>query len=302
MRRHSLFSAPGSSAHPSAGPEIALPTAPPPPGMPGPLPAAGPLRIGGISLGPGRAVAARHRDGAAPSATLWVTDTVVPEADAAWAALAAGFPTTGLWPLLLQSLDDGWERPWDSGEFDPASDVEIDAIDPRAVLEDGWRGSLVPIDDPWAPGTGPLAPFHPDFPGLAPSQPPSDEVLLAPAGGSARIGLVSCRRPADSIGVAGWQGAINVRRPDEVSAVLRSWEERLGAMVVGLGFATVTLLVTRPPRTDGDALRVAAEVAALCPDALWQPEEMPPYLPREATLDAMARHLVRASVWRLWFD
>jgi Domain of unknown function (DUF4253) len=100
----------------------------------------------------------------------------------------------------------------------------------------------------------------------------------------------------------GWLGAINVRRPTEVSAVLRSWEERFGAMVVGLGFATVTLLVTRPPRTDDDALRVAAEVAALCPDALWQPEEMPPYLPREATLDAMARHLVRGSVWRLWFD
>jgi hypothetical protein len=158
------------------------------------------------------------------------------------------------------------------------------------------------MDDPWAPGTGPLAPFHPEFPGLAPSQPPSDELLVAPAGGSARIGLVSCRRPADAIGAMGWLGAINVRSPAEVSAVLRSWEDRFGAVVVGLGFATVRLLVTRPPRTDDDALRVAAEVAALCPDALWQPEALGPTMPRDATLGSMGRLLVREAVWRLWFD
>ncbi|WP_324273533.1 DUF4253 domain-containing protein [Blastococcus brunescens] len=129
-----------------------------------------------------------------------------------------------------------------------------------------------------------------------------DELLVATGGGSSRIGLVSCRRPADAIGVMGWLGAINVRRPAEVSAVLRSWEDRLGAVVVGLGFATIRLLVTRPPQTDDAALQVAAEVAALCPDALWQPAEQPPYQPRDATLEAMSRHLVRESVWRLWFD
>ncbi|WP_324273534.1 hypothetical protein [Blastococcus brunescens] len=85
-----------------------------------------------------------------------MTDTVVPDAGARWAALTARFPTTGLWPLLLQSLYDGTERPWDSGEFAPTTETEIDATDAPTVLEDGWRGSLVPIDDPWAPGTGPL--------------------------------------------------------------------------------------------------------------------------------------------------
>jgi hypothetical protein len=292
----------GSWAQVPVGREVLYPAEPPSSATPGPLPAAGTARIGRLALGPGRAVDPRDRDGVSPAATLWVTDTVVSHADATWAALAARFPTTGLWPLLLQSLHDGCERPWDSGEFQPATETEIDDIDARTVLEDGWRGSLVPINDPWAPGTGPLAPFHPEFPGLAPSQPPSDEVLVAPAGGSARIGLVSCRRPADAIGVMGWLGAINVRRPAEVAAVLRSWEDRFGAVVVGLGFATVTLLVTRPPRTDDDALRVAAEVAALCPDALWQPEALQSVPPRDATLGSMGRLLVRESVWRLWFD
>jgi hypothetical protein len=302
MNRHHLSPVPGSWVDASVQTAVGLPTEPPRRGKPGSLPAAGPFWIGGLALGSGRPVVPRHRDGVSPAATLWVTDTVVPDADATWAALAACFPTTGLWPLLLRSLNDSCERPWDSGEFQPATEAEIDATDARTVLEDGWRDSLVPINDPWPPGTGPLAPFHPYFPGLAPSQPLSDELLVAPAGGRARIGLVSCRRPADAIGVMGWLGAINVRRPAEVSAVLRSWQERFGAVVVRLGFATVTLLVTRPPISDDDAVHVAAEVAALCPDALWQPEELPPYLPRDATLAAMGRHLVRESVWRLWFD
>lgn len=73
-------------------------------------------------------------------------------------------------------------------------------------------------------------------------------------------------------------------------------------LLMGLSFATRTLLVTRPPRTVEDALRVAAEVAALCPDALWQPESCWPYTKREATLEALSRQLLRAHIWRLWFD
>jgi hypothetical protein len=101
---------------------------------------------------------------------------------------------------------------------------------------------------------------------------------------------------------AGWTGAINVRSSAEVSAVLRSWEDRFGAILVGLAFATMTLVVTRPPTSDDDALRVAAEVAALCPDALWQPESSWPYDQREATLEALSRQFVRQHVWHLWFD
>jgi len=271
--------------------------------LPGRVPPIGPLQLGPVALGAGRPVVARGRDGERPPAVLWVTDAVIPDATSVWATLAERFPETGLWPLLVRGLYDGAGRPWDNGEFEPASEEEIAAVDVRQVLEERWHDSLVPINDPWAPGTGPLAPFHPTFPGLAPPQPGPPVETFTPATGSSRIGLVSCRRPADAIGVAGWKGAINRwQRPAEVSAVLRSWEDRFGALVVGLGFATITLLVTRPPATDDDALRVAAEVAALCPDALWQPEALMPHPPRDATLESMSRLLVRDTLWRLWFD
>lgn len=169
------------------------------------------------------------------------------------------------------------------------------------MLETGWHDCVVPIDPPWLPGTGPLAPFGPGFLGLSPSGPDVLPVFL-PAGGRARIGMVSCRRPADAVALIGWSGAINVRPATEVAAVLRSWEDRFGAVLVGLGFATMTLLVNRPPTEDTAAIHLAAEVAAFCPDALWQPGEQWPYEPREASLDAMSRSLVREPVWRLWFD
>jgi hypothetical protein len=101
--------------------------------------------------------------------------------------------------------------------------------------------------------------------------------------------------------VAGWTGAVNVTGAAEVSAVLRSWEDRFGAILVGLSFATLTLLVGRPPTTDDDS-HASLRKLRRCPDALWQPEALPSYERREATLGAMSRLLVRERAWRLWFD
>lgn len=281
---------------------VPLPSHPVLSGRAGPLPAAGPLQLGPVMLPAGRPVVARDADGSSLPPVVWTTDDELPGASRAWAAIAAQFPSTGLWPLLLQGLYDGSGRPWSNGELSPVPEAAIDDLDAGTVLRDGWSGWLVPIRNPWAPGTGPLAPFGPAFPGLTPTQPPADAGTAARPGGSARLGLVSCRRPADTVGLMGWLGAINYRRPAEVSAVLRSWEERFGVVPVGLGFATLTLLVTRPPTTEDDAQRVAAEVAALCPDALWQPESLPPYVERDCTLEALAAELAGQPIWRLWWD
>lgn len=285
------------------GGEVVLPAHPPQARAPGRLPVAGPLRLGGVDLGSGRPIVPERDHGVPRPPVVWMTDAQVPAAVAAWSSLAGRFPSTGLWPLLLDSLYDGSGRPWSSGELSPASEVDIDALDPLDVLERGWHGSLVPIRNPWAPGTGPLALFGPEFPGLTQNQPSSDDgPVVSDPGGTSHLGLVSCRRPADAVAVAGWMGAINLREPVEVSAVLRSWEDRFGAVLVGLGFATVTLLINRPPTSDREALRVAAEVAAFCPDALWQPESQWPYSERDRTLEALSREVVRKPVWRLWFD
>lgn len=281
---------------------VVLPDRPPRAARSGALPLAGSARIGSVRLPPGRPVVPARTGDAFLPPVLWTTDDTVESAVAAWAALAEGFPRSGLWPLVLHDLDDSG-RPWRGEDLWPVTEAAIDALDPPAVLSDAWGGWLVPMPYPWSRGAGPLAPFGPDFPGLAPLIPlAGGGPLVSTAGGTGRLGMVSCRRPADSVALAGWTGACNRAQAVEVSAVLRSWEDRFGAVLVGLSFSTITLLVTRPPVLHDDALRVAAEVAALCPDALWQPDSYETPTSRECTLAAMARELVREPVWRLWFD
>ena len=283
--------------------DFVVPTEPPRAPSAGQIPGRGQSRLGSVELPPGRPVLACDRPDESPSPAFWVSDHEMSEPVAVWAKLAEQFPATGLWPVLLHGLWDGSGRPRANGELSPLTEADIDALDPHTVLQDAWHGWLAPIDNRWAPGTGPLAPFGPGFPGLTAGQSASvDEPLAVDTVGSALLGLVSCRRPADAIAVAGWYGSLNRIGSAEVSAVLGSWEDRFGVVLVGLGFATITLLVTRPPTTVEGALHAAAEVAALCPDALWQPESQPFSLARDCTLEAISREPVREPVWHLWFD
>jgi hypothetical protein len=118
-----------------------------------------------------------------------------------------------------------------------------------------------------------------------------------------RIGLVACRHPADAIAAIGWSGAINRRSSAQVSAVLRSWEERFGTVLAGLGFATLTLLVPHPPEDESEALPIAAELAALCPDVLAEDGPIDGFgYTAEGTVAGLARLLVNRPVWKLWWD
>ena len=66
-----------------------------------------------------------------------------------------------------------------------------------------------------------------------------------------------------------------------------------GAVLLGLGRDTVTLLVARPPRTPEQALAVAVEHHALCPDTVMQGTH---------TLRALADDLLDQPLWVFWWD
>jgi hypothetical protein len=75
--------------------------------------------------------------------------------------------------------------------------------------------------------------------------------------------------------------------------VLRDWEERFGARVVGVGFDTLYASVAAPPATDDEALRVAAEHYAFCPDNITQ---------GPGSLSQYARHILGQPGWAFWWD
>ena len=231
-------------------------------------------------LPPGRLVAA-HDGG---PARYWLSDGLAPPG--VWAQLRARHTATGLWPLLLGGLDGPDDpRPWADGEVFPAN-MTAPADHDAATLLAGW----------WVAHEGEGA-----FPGLAdeirPERDPdevADEYAAEALDQGLRLGLVAAQRSADALTVTGWAGPVNYTNDTaEISAVVRSWEERFGARVVVVGFDTLQLSVAAPPTTEDAALRVAAEHFAFCPDLVWQGAE---------SLEAYAAAIIDRPTWWFWWD
>lgn len=91
-----------------------------------------------------------------------------------------------------------------------------------------------------------------------------------------------------------WSGAANYDLSGaQHLAVLRRWGQRYGAHLLSLGFDTVELLVERPPAGKDDALVVAREQFAYCPDIVWQ---------GLGTIGSLAATQARSRLWYFWWD
>lgn len=266
---------------------------------PGQLPADGAASVGGVALPAGHQIHAEdvQTRGRASEAVLWMSDEILADAGTRWVELRRAFPETGLWPLVLESLEGQPDRPWVDGEFYPPGSTSPDQVNVAATL-DRWWNEAVPLpeeDDPEV--LAELLPFDRRFPGLAPASGGAiDEHALdrVARGMSGRIGLVPVTRPADVVAVLGWSGPANYFDDEgPLSAVLRSWEDRFGAEPIALGFDTLTVGVRRPPTTASESLRLAAEQFAVCPDNVSQ---------GVGSITDLARAIDRSRRWDFWWD
>jgi Domain of unknown function (DUF4253) len=249
-------------------------------------------------LPPGRLIAPDPSYARAPAGgpVLWVSDAPVAQPAGWWVRLRAGHERTGLWPLVLETLDGEPSRPWHDGELDPGRDADRGPDDVERVLEALWEGAQ-PADEkaedvamvrgPW-PGLAP--------PGEAVDEPDAfaEQVIREWFDDPALIGLVPAPHGAAALRACGWQGPINHATTADVAAVLGSWQDRFGVRLLGVGFDTISVSVAAPPRTADHAMAIAAEHYAFCPDNLWQG----PY----ATLPEYAQALVDAPNWFFWWD
>src|SRR5215813_11720025 len=238
----------------------------------GSLPEEGELQLGLIKLPAGRRV---HADYEARVPVAWVTREAVPQPGRVWAALSAIQQETGLVPFLLGNLPGDSTRPWETEEFEqPANPAELDHMDATEVLTEMWDGEM-PSDEEeeeegkqWAEEYAEMrAPFGKQFPGLAPpgDTPLSPERLAEVLGSlpAARIGLAPAARPADVLPLIGWTPS-DQSDALPIAAVVRSWEDRFGARLLRVGFAEISLLVDRPPRSVAHAECIAAEHFVFC--------------------------------------
>lgn len=232
---------------------------------------------------------------------LWISDA--PPPPGGWATLQAQHDRTGWWPLLLSALSDrDPERPWLSGELAP-SGVPTSAPgdhDAVSVLAGWWRACV-----PEAEQSATTDPFGSRWPGLArPGTPQADpSEHAAEAAGfllstgwltGPRLGLAPAARGADAPTAVGWSGPVNHEQDiAKFSTVLRSWEDRFGARLIGLGFDTLHLSIAAPPVDEEHALHVAAEHFAFCPDNVWQ---------GSGSLREYAKALLDQPLWAFWWD
>ncbi|MDT0164606.1 DUF4253 domain-containing protein [Actinotalea sp. AC32] len=208
------------------------------------------------------------------------------EADAAdllplWHRMRDLHPTTGLWPVLIGP---------DPGDMFAALPGSGDDHDDAAEL---GRAAGLTVDDVWAEH----GPDH-DDPYAADARPPSAlEPEDEPFGVARTRGIVALvpGAPWDAPAVLGWNGGCNVDvTPAEHAVVLRHWHERHGAELVGMDADQVMeLLVARPPSTPDEALAVALEQYAYCPDSVAQ---------GTGSVTDLARTHAPAGSWHLWWD
>ncbi|MER6472804.1 DUF4253 domain-containing protein [Streptomyces collinus] len=267
--------------------------------LPNPLPrlATDPSGRGlGLQLPPGRLIDTTY-DGHWHEPLLWQSGKAA--APGTWKALGAPAARAGLLPVLLdvggtQGGPEGWELMPERMSYPGDHDAE-------ELLAEYWEGDA---EDELAEG---IEPFGPEWPGLAPAgRPTADPDSRAASVADSltdgarwfkepRLALVPARRSADVPAAIGWTGPLNYENDvARLCAVLRSWEDRFGIRVVGLGFDLLVVSVAAPPATVAEAEAVAAEHFAFCPDNILQsgPD----------TLRGYAKELVGEPTWSFWWD
>jgi len=205
----------------------------------------------------------------------------------------------GYLALLTDAASTGCVPVWVS---DRALEMLEPPDDPQTVLADVARRDPAGfLTDHWprnCPTCGCRDSFE-TFSGLAPATVPGDDPWQVAARSEharrrSHLAIVPAGRPADAVAALGWKGTCNLH-DDAIglSSVLRSWEDRFGAVLVEIDFMTLWLSVAAPPRTQQECRAVAAEHFAFCPDV---DSEDPRPLRRYAST------LAGRSWWRFWWD
>ena len=206
---------------------------------PGRLPDAGQAELAGVELPDGHSVGDRE----APH--FWRSDVTLKDSVRYASAFAQVFELTGLWPLIwMWSEEDAPEN-----YYDEAPDLRhLGVFSAEEVLHAAWVDATSPrplgVFPGLAPATVPNAPAQTARDPFARINP---ELTFPSTGHDRRclLLLVPVQRPADSIAALGWDHSF-MPHP-MAAAVLRSWEERFGAVPVAVEPSSSSRSTCRSP-------------------------------------------------------
>jgi hypothetical protein len=227
---------------------------------------------------------------------IWVSEKPLVE-PRQYLEFVSAHESSKLWPVLIpydsRFADSGVDWIDDRSRLPPVGG-DVDDEDAGAILAGWWP-------EPCCEGDC-LDPYGPDFPGLARrSSARTDPLFQAGEVGDVltamarcRLGLVQADRPADVPALLGWTGMLNVTtKLAAISAVLRSWEDRFGAVLIGVGFDELILSVAAPPTGIERALKIAAEQRSFCYQKFTQ---------QPGNMRDFAKSLIDQRLWRFTWN
>jgi hypothetical protein len=228
----------------------------------------------------------------------WVTTDFLEDIGTPYATLRAAADRTGLYPVVVDFTDDG-SCPW--GPQVPLT--EVDSLDAEIALREiraqytaFYGGDHDGVLGRWsglaAAGGGAADGVAADR--LADSM--ARDFGAAPRTGPRNgLALVPSWRSADILAVTGWTGAANHTATNaQLTAVLRSWEQRFGARLVVLSSDQIGLTIANPPTDLEQATAIAYEHLVFCPDNIYQG--------RHETFEEYAASLLDLDMWVFWWD
>jgi Domain of unknown function (DUF4253) len=229
----------------------------------------------------------------AGTASMWLSDTA-PDRELL-EELHACAGRTGLWPVALNM--EGFSMPVEPGWPQAPLDAQVILSDWSARLKP-WNEdhdhlnchACMAMSEHWRTYPARAITRESDQDAARTAAEVASLMLPYP---SSRLGLIACERSADVLAALGWDGPVNYGNPiAEYSAVLRRWEERFNARVVVLDGAALMCSVASPPRSFDQALELAREQVAFCPDLTGESD----------SVKGHADTLVGSSMWSFWWD
>ncbi|MEV0651063.1 DUF4253 domain-containing protein [Phytomonospora sp. NPDC050363] len=210
------------------------------------------------------------------SARLWAFPVADHEALGWWLEIRRVHDRTGWLPVLLGPAD-GWlddaESVLHEGDDELARLAEVD-------VEELLRTKAAEAGEP---------------PRGVATLPTRGDSTFTIAKTSGLLGLVQAEHGWQVPALLPWAGSTNWEIfGAEHAAVLRRWDERVDVEVVAMSWDVLELYVAEPPTDTADAVDLAQEVYAYCPDLLAA---------GVPTLDDLAVHMVKSKAWYFrWND
>lgn len=219
---------------------------------------------------------------------LFVVRVAAKNAMDVWSKARSVVDKTGYWPIISDEVEQLIEYfELDLLEEDVQDTDQIvklsELIDARKVLAKRYKKNLEHYDTKEGQWPSHVRSEEKYSPAMVQSE-ESISILFCSARESWRV-LAALR----------WSGSNDGMTPDYHTAFLKHWHQKYGAELVCANMSTMELKVAKPPETKSDALTLAKEQFAYCPEIVTQRES-------PKTIAALAADLYKSPQWCFWWN